>query len=115
MTPTEPNKTDETYELIDRIAESKKGRQPRPLHPTFYSTLGSTTNREQERHAIRHSKKHRITCRTDKANRIKRQVKTIRMRNSVDKTISQILKFPSLYTLAARDLHQAGVEGTNVK
>lgn len=102
VTPTEPNKIDATYKLIDRIEESKKSRQPRPLHPSFYRTIGSTTNREQDRHAIRHHKKHRISCRTDKENRIKRQVKSIRMRQSIGDTIKFVTNHSELYNTISK-------------
>ena len=93
MTPNEPN---ECYGLNltanERIASARIPKQPKPLHRTFYQTIGATTNRETDRWNIRHNRIHRITGRTDKANKIKRQVKSIRLRHYVDRTISHFLR-----------------------
>lgn len=67
-------------------------KEPRPLHWTFYRAGGATTNREQDRWAIRHHKKHRISGRSKKFNDIKRKVKSIRMRQSVAVTVAKFTR-----------------------
>jgi hypothetical protein len=67
-------------------------RPPRPLHRTFFQTIGSTRNRETERWECRHYRDHRVTCNSEVFNKVKRQVKTIRMRQSVTDTVNHFVK-----------------------
>jgi len=123
VTPNKPSDLEllsKTYNILERrerlkqnsANRSKTVKEPRPLHSTFYSSFGSTSNRETERWACRHSRKHRVTCNSLEFNSVKVVVKNTRMRHSVSDSVNFILNNFELYTERTRLLAQREAEAS---